>query len=124
MMMSLVGQHYYQNKPAWTAEALSKKMHVGPEVTSLLLTDLVKAELLVPTTAVPTTYLPAHALETMKLNSLVAAIRKMGETKTLRPEALPDVAGIAPLFAEMDGALDKSLGERSLRDLAMLSAAK
>ncbi len=124
VILSLIGQHYYQHKPAWTTDGLSKKMHIGVDVTNLILADLVKAELLVPTTAIPTTYLPAHSLETMKLSALIAAIRKMGETSTLRPEALPDVAGIAPLLAEMDATLEISLGERSLRDLAILSEAK
>ena len=118
-IMCLIGQHYYQHKPALSLEALAKKMQLRLDVTRLLLTDLVKAELLVPTTATPSTYLPAHALETMKLNTIVATIRRIGETPTLRPEVLADVAGIATLFSDMDVAIDKAMGERSLRDLAM-----
>ena len=119
LIMCLVGQHYYQYKPAWTLDGLSKKMHVGLEATNLLLSDLVHAGLLVETTAIPVTYLPAHALETMTLKKIVAAIRQTGETDTMRPEVLPDVAGVDGILADMDTALDTALGERTLRDISV-----
>ena len=94
-------------------------MHVGLEATNLLLSDLVRAGLLVETTAIPVTYLPAHALETMTLKKIVAAIRQTGETDTMRPEVLPDVAGVDGILADMDTALDTALGERTLRDISV-----
>ncbi|MFO7602884.1 MAG: YihY/virulence factor BrkB family protein [Gammaproteobacteria bacterium] len=120
LIMSLVGQHFLQRKPAWTLDGLSAKMRVDISIIHVLIADLVAADLLTPTTASPVTYVPAHALETIRLNEIIDAVRQTGESSALQPETLPDVAGIEALFIEMDTTLHAALGERSLYDLAVI----
>jgi len=41
MIMALIGQHYYQQREAWTLDRLSKKLKVGSEACGMMVTTLV-----------------------------------------------------------------------------------
>lgn len=119
LIMALIGQHYYHNKPAWTMDALAKKTNVGVEAIGLLIENLIKANLLVKTEGESPGYLPAHAPETIKVTDLLKSIRQAGESANLRIDNLPQVDVIDDLYNEIEVSINNSLAERNLHDLSL-----
>lgn len=119
LIMALIGQHYYQQRPLWTLEALAKKLNVGVEACGRLINTLVHAGLLVRTANKPPAFLPGQALETLSLKDVVSVVRCAGETTYLTFESLPQIKAIDALYSEIDGAIEKTLEERTLRDLSL-----
>ena len=119
LIMALIGQHYYHNKPAWTMNALAKKTNVGIEAIGLLIENLIKEKLLVKTEGESPGYLPARAPETIKVIDLLKSIRQAGESTNLRIDNLPHVDVIDALYNEIEDSINNSLAERNLRDLSL-----
>lgn len=119
LIMTLIGQHYYHNKPAWTMDALVKKTNVGVEAVGLLIENLIQAKLLVKTEGESPGYLPARAPETIMVKDLLKSIRQAGESANLRIDNLPQVDVIDALYNEIEVSIDNSLAERNLHDLSL-----
>ena len=119
LIMTLIGQHYYHNKPAWTMDALVKKTNVGVEAVALLIENLIQAKLLVKTEGESPGYLPARAPETIKVKDLLKSIRQAGESANLKIDNLPQVDVIDALYNEIEVSIDNSLAERNLHDLSL-----
>lgn len=119
LIMTLIGQHYYHNKPAWTMDALVKKTNVGVEAVGLLIENLIQAKLLVKTEGESPGYLPARAPETIKVKDLLKSIRQAGESANLKIDNLPQVDVIDALYNEIEVSIDNSLAERNLHDLSL-----
>ena len=119
LIMTLIGQHYYHNKPAWTMDALVKKTNVGVEAVGLLIENLIQAKLLVKTEGESPGYLPARAPETIMVKDLLKSIRQAGESANLRIDNLPQVDVIDALYSEIEVSIDNSLAERNLHDLSL-----
>ncbi len=119
LILALIGQHYYQNKPAWTMDDLAKRLNVGVEAIGLLMSNLVKIGLLVRTEGDMPGYLPAQAPETMKLNQIITLVRQTGESSYLKLENLPQIDVIDSLYSDIESAVYNSVGERTLRDISL-----
>lgn len=119
LIMSLVGQNFYQNRDPWTLEGLAKQLHVGSDACGLLTKSLVSAGLLVTTSDQPPSYMPAHSLETIGLKEIVNAVRTSGETANLSLKAMPSSESIDLIYSNIEESIDGSLGERNLRDLSL-----
>jgi membrane protein len=119
LIMSLVGQHYYHQRPPWSLGALAKHMHVGSDACGLLVSNLEQSGLLVRTSDNPPTYLPGHALETLKLKDIINTVRTTGETPYLSPDKLPQTETVDTLYQEIESAIDASLETRTLLDLSL-----
>ena len=124
LIMSLVGQHYYHQRPAWTLQGLAKQMQVGTDACGLLVNTLEESGILVRTSDNPPTYLPGHALETLKLKDIINTVRTTGETPYLSPDKLPQSDAVDTLYQEMEQGLDASLETRTLRDLSLAEPSK
>jgi len=119
LIMSLIGQHYYHNKPAWTMNALALKLNVGVEAIGLLVENLVRAGLLVKVENETPSYLPAQAPETIKLSYLMQTIRRSGETSYLTVDNLPQIDVVDSLYNNMETAMIASVQDYTLRDLSL-----
>jgi membrane protein len=119
LIMSLVGQHFYHQRPPWSLEGLAKHMNVGTDACGMLIHVLEKAGLLVRTSDTPPTYLPGHALETLKLKDIIATVRTAGETPYLSPDKLPQSEAVDNLYQEIESVIDSSLDTRTLLDLSL-----
>jgi len=119
LIMSLIGQHYYHNKAAWTLEALSNKINVGIEAIGLLVENLVHSNLLVKTEGEVPAYLPAQAPETIKLYDLIISIRKAGESSYLKLEKLPQADVIDTLYSDMELGIIDAVKGKTLRDISL-----
>ena len=119
MIMALVGQNYYQQRKPWTVEKLSRQLNIGTEACGMVVTILEGAGLLIPSADDPPGYLPGHALETLRLQAIVDAVREAGETSYLSPDKLPAAANVDELYAGMESAIDGALAGRTLRDLSL-----
>lgn len=119
MIMALIGQHYYQQREAWTLDRLSKKLKVGSEACGMMVTTLEGAGLLIRTADDPPAYLPGHALETLQLQAIVEVIREAGETSYLSPNKLPASEPVDALYQGVEAAIDSALAGRTLRDLSV-----
>ncbi len=119
LILSLIGQHYYHNKPGWTMDALSQKLNIGIEAIGLLIENMLNAKLLIQTDGETPTYLPAQAPETLKLNSIIKAIRQSGETSNLKFEKLPQMEVIDSLYTDIESSIYDSVKDKTLRDLSM-----
>jgi len=124
LIMGLVGQHYYHQRPAWTLAGLAKQMQVGTNACGLLVNTLEESGILVRTSDNPPSYLPAHALETLKLQDIIDSVRSADETPYLSPDSLPQTDAVDTLCQEMERAIDASLEGRTLRDLSLAEPGK
>ncbi|MDH3948319.1 MAG: YihY/virulence factor BrkB family protein [Gammaproteobacteria bacterium] len=124
LIMGLVGQHYYHQRPPWSLEGLAKHMNVGSDACGLLVSSLEQSGLLVRTSDNPPTYLPGHALETLKLKDIINTVRSTGETAYLSPGKLPQTEAVDNLYQEIERAIDTSLETRTLLDLSIAEPTK
>ena len=124
LIMSLVGQHYYHQRPPWTLQGLAKQMCVGTDACGLLVNSLENSGILVRTSEDPPGYLPGHALETIKLKDIIDCVRSSGETAYLSPDKLPQSETVDNLYQEMESAIDTSLETRTLRDISLSEPGK
>ena len=119
MIMALIGQHYYQQREAWTLDKLSRQMKVGSEPCGMIINMLEDAGLLIRTADDPPAYLPGHALETLQLQAIVDVVREAGETAYLSPDKLPTADKVDALYQGIETAIDSALEGRTLRDLSL-----
>ena len=119
LIMTLVGQHFYQQQTPWNVDTLAKKLHVGVDACQLLVAALQKAGMLVPTASEPHGLLPGRALETLYVKDIINAVRSSGETNDLSIESLPQYQTIDALYTELQDVVERTIGDRTLRDLIM-----
>jgi len=118
-IMTLIGKHYHQHKPAWSIEKLAERMGVNHEVCALLINRLVSASILTETSDSPATYLPACDLETLSLNDLISTIRISEESVHLSYDSVKTEPEINNIYLEMETAIAQSLKGRTVRDLSV-----
>lgn len=119
LILVIIGQHYYQHKPAWTIDALAKRLNISVEICQRLLNQLVQVGLLVRASKSPTTYLPAYAPETISVADILTELRQLDETASLCPDTIKSIAPVDKLYADMETAIGQAVAELSLRDLAI-----
>lgn len=119
LIMTLVGQHFYQQQAPWTVDTLARKLHVGVDACQLLVAALQKAGMLIPTASEPHGFLPGRALETLYVKDIINAVRRSGETNNLSVESLPQYQTVDALSTELQDVVERTIGDRTLRDLIM-----
>jgi len=121
VVMALISKNYYEGKPAWSLESLSKELNIMTELLAPLMTSLVERNILVRTDDVPPNYIPAQAPEQMTLKKIVDAVRATdGDDKFLNSQ-LPRIASVETCFSEMEQGAGQVLAGRTLKDLATMA---
>lgn len=118
-IMILVGRHFYQHKPAWTLDALIKKLNINGDICDLLINHLLQAGLLKRTAEEPVTFVPGYAIETITVNDIISSIRKAGETTAFSTESLPEDPVVDSLYSGVEDAINKQLASKTLHDLSL-----
>lgn len=119
MIMYFIGYNYFHNKRHWTLDDLVNRLELPVDTISDLITLLEQDGLVLETGDDPPAYLPARAIEKIKLNDLLNAVR-IAEKETLSVEkrvaSIPEVDNI---IGNIDNAFDTALGQTTLRDLVL-----
>jgi membrane protein len=119
MIMALIGQHWYQQRPAWSANGLVEHLQVPVQAIKDTLRVLEQGGLLVRTTDTPSTWLPARPLEATTVKQVFEVVRNASQDVRLAPHRPPETHGIQQVTEEIDRAVDEALKGRTLRDLVM-----
>ena len=117
LIMSLIGKHFYQNKPAWTADGLAQALNLTPETLAPLLEQLVVRHILVRTDENPPAFVPAQPSESMPLADIIDAIRQADEDSAIDVGRLSEHREVEACFNEMENAMRNGLHQKTLRDL-------
>lgn len=119
MIMYFVGYNYFHNKDHWTLDGLVNRLELPVDTIHNILTLLEQNALILETADDPPAYIPARSIETIKLNDLLNSIR-IAKTETLSVEKrVPSVPEVDNIISTLDIAFDKTLGEKTLRDLVI-----
>lgn len=119
LIMALIGQHFYHQRPAWTVQTLARHLNVAVESITPILECLVNKKLLARSNEVPASFLPSQPPETMQLLDVVTAVRKAEEGNSLNLELLPKDNTVDALFDDMERSLRNSLQGKTLKDLSL-----
>jgi membrane protein len=119
MTMLLVARHYYQDKPAWSLEALSHHFNIPADTLDTVIQPLEQDGMLQTTADDPPVFLPGHPLDTTPLKNVLNAIREERSETPLHITLLPEEKVIDDLTQHIDQALDTALQDITIKDLAM-----
>jgi len=113
-IMYLIARDYRLGLPQWDVRRLATELEVPTAALASLLASLEKAGLLVATEKEQ--FLPGRDAGSILVSAIIAAVRTPPASG--RPaRALRTVTPAAQLMAQIDVALRRELGERSLKDL-------
>ncbi|MHB8534590.1 MAG: YihY/virulence factor BrkB family protein [Sulfuricaulis sp.] len=118
---TFIGRNFYTNAPAWSLAALAGRIGVPLGSIDPAIDALIRAGIVTETADEPTCYIPARAFEMITVKELLDAVRVAEEAPSLAAETLPREPAVEAVLARLDEAVDKSLGGRTLRDLALSS---
>lgn len=113
----LVGENFYGERPAWTAEGLAQRLGTPTEAVETILEALERGGLLKRTDDDPATYLPARPMERTEVKRVLDAVRGAEESSYLNLARLPSERGVEELIEHLDRATQQALHGRTLRDL-------
>jgi len=122
LIATFIGRNYYTSAPAWSLEALARRIGVPVMSVEAVLAALQRAEYLTETADEPPHYLPARSFETITVKDLLDTVRAAEEESGMSAELLPREAEVEGLLARLDEAASASLAGSSLRELAMAGA--
>jgi membrane protein len=117
MIMTLIGQHWYQQRPAWSADALVEHLHMPFNTIQDTLHVLEEGGLLTRTVDAPPAWMPARPLETTSVKEVLEVVRRAVKGPRLAPRRTPNTCGAEQVVAEVDHAVDAALKGRTLKDL-------
>lgn len=117
MVMALIGQRWYQQRPCWSADELVEHLHMPFPVIQETLNVLEEGGLLCQTTDTPSLWLPALPLETTPIKQVLDVVRDASDGGDLAPRRAPDLRATRDIVAEVEHAVTETLHGRTLKDL-------
>ncbi len=124
VIMSLIAGHYVAGRPAWTVRQLTQALGVPMHAVDVVLGALEQAKLLVESNDDPPGYLPARDLGAISVGQLLQAVRSAGEDRFLNPAGLRVSGPVNQILTRLEQALQASVGNVSVKDLAADSLAE
>jgi membrane protein len=121
LVMYLVGEHYWKQRPPWTLESLSDRMHVTGDALETVIARLHGNGLLlaVDEDADSSGFVPARDMSTISLREIVAAVRDPGNHEDHPEHYVRSVTRVDEVVDELETAVTATLGTRTLRDLVI-----
>ena len=115
-IMYLIGYNFYHNKPGWTLETLYEHLELPQETVTNTVKELEHSKLIIETGDDPPHLVPSMSLETIKLKDILGSTRTSFKTEELEDKylSIPEVDRVTD---DIDHAIDRTLGEKSLRDM-------
>ena len=117
-VMSLVTQRFVGGERAASLPAFTQVLGVPMHVLERVLEALEQRQLLTRSGDDPPLYLLARDPEAITLSQVLGAVRSHGEAQFFAPDALPTSTAVDQALTKMQEAVDATLGETSLRELA------
>jgi membrane protein len=112
-IMVLIARDYRRGLPHWSAPRLAAELDVPRAALAPLLVALDKAGLLTETEKEQ--FVPGRDPESIPLSAIITAVRSPASGRSTPP--IRAVAPAVKVLAQIDVALERELGERSLKDL-------
>ena len=118
-LTTLIARHHYLDRPAWSAEALSRELRLRNDPVQDVLEVLEHSGLIKATADLPPTYLPARPFEIVTIDEVLAAIRHGGRGGDLSHDGIPAPPGIDLVVGEYEAAASGALAGTTVKDLAL-----
>lgn len=119
LVMFMVGQNHYQNRPAWTMDALAQRFKVPTDALEPIIEALEKSGLLASTAMEPPTYLPGRPLDSTEIKDVLDAVRTADEVDDSNFNELPSDLAVDQVINDLDQAMARQLHGRTLKELAL-----
>jgi membrane protein len=112
-IMVLIARDYRRGLPHWSASRLAADLEVPRAALAPPLAALEKAGLLTATENEQ--FVPGRDPESIPVSAIIAAVRSPASGRSASP--IRAVTPVAKVLEQIDGVLERELGERSLKDL-------
>ena len=112
-IMVLIARDYRRGLPHWSAARLAAELEVPRAALAPPLAALEKAGLLTATENEQ--FVPGRDPESIPLSAIIGALRSPASARSAPPTRA--AASAVKVLAQIDGALERELGQRSLKDL-------
>jgi membrane protein len=112
-IMVLIARDYRRGLPHWSAARLAAELEVPRAALAPPLAALEKAGLLTATENEQ--FVPGRDPESIPISAIIAAVRSPVRGRSTSP--IRAVAPVAKVLEQIDGVLERELGEHSLKDL-------
>jgi membrane protein len=119
----LIGYNYYHQLEWWTLESLSHRMKLPPFSLQPILAVLEKSGLIGESGDEPPTYFPARDIETIKIASIIDAVRRDETPPSLADKQRPEMDQVEAVMQCVGGAIDAALDRQTVKDLVLAESA-
>jgi membrane protein len=119
LVMFMVGQNHYHNRPDWTLDNLAQQLHVPAEVLEPIIESLESNRILASTTMDPPTYLPGRPLDATEIKDVLDAVRTADEVYNTNLNDLPAEFVVDRVIHDLDQAMAKQLGGLTIKEFAL-----
>jgi len=117
----LIVQHFQYRLEPWTDVALARRLGVPLETLKQLLGAFERASIVVAVSGRSDAYVPARDPGTVSVREVLEVARSAGESHHFSYDGIISEPAVDEICADVDGAIDEALGERTLRDLGLAS---
>jgi len=119
LVMFMVGQNHYRNRPEWTLDNLAQQLHVPTDVIEPIIESLENKRILASTATDPPTYLPGRPLDTMEINDVLHAVRTANEVHNSNLNELPAEFVVDQVINDLDQVIAKQLQGLTIKEFAL-----
>ncbi|MFP3871059.1 MAG: YhjD/YihY/BrkB family envelope integrity protein [Syntrophobacteria bacterium] len=119
LAMFLIGQSYYERRPAWTLEDLARRLGIPGETLESTLEALERSGIITQTGQDPPGYLPALPPDDTNLKEVLDAVRGMPQHSSISMEERAISPAVAELVDQLDQAIAEALRGRTLKNLVL-----
>jgi membrane protein len=119
LVMFMIGQNHYHNRPKWTLDNLAQQLHVPTDVIEPIIESLENTHILATTSTDPPTYLPGRPLDTMEINDVLHAVRTANEVNNSNLNDLPAEFVVDQVINDLDQVIAKHLEGITVKEFAL-----
>lgn len=115
----LIGYNFYHQLPWWTLESLAQRMNLPALSLQPVLEVLIKHALVCESGDEPPTYFPARDIETIRLASIIEAIRHDKASFQSADPQDPESRRLVEIMRRVDSAIDSALEQQTVKDMVL-----
>jgi membrane protein len=119
LVMFMVGQNHYRNRPEWNLDDLAQQLHVPADVLEPIIESLENKRILASTATDPPTYLPGRPLDTTEIKEVLHAVRTADEAPNSNLNDLPAEFVVDQVINDLDQAMAKELQGLTVKEFAL-----
>jgi membrane protein len=118
-VMFLIGVHHYKGSSPWNINTLVEYLQIPVEPVYDIVELLKKKDFIIETNDEPPGYVLSKDMDTIKLNGVIKAVRTSEEEVFNVEKRLPRVSGVDEIINKIEGAIEETLKDLSLRDVIL-----